>query len=65
MANVKYNRLVQGQKTNASDKQLEKAVNEALESVNILQQLLYPIRYHSVSDTGRVYLPRFDLHIIL
>lgn len=57
-AKKKYERLVQGQKSNPSDKQLEKAVNEALENVSILEQLIGPIRYHSVSDTKRIYLPR-------
>lgn len=60
-ANQKYNRLLQGQKTNPADKLLERAVNEALESVHILQQLVTPIRYHSVTDTKKIYLPRYHL----
>jgi hypothetical protein len=61
MANQKYTRLIQGQKTNSSDKQLNKAVNDAFESVNILEQLVAPIRYHSVNDAKKIYLPRYVL----
>ena len=64
-AKQKLTRLTQGYQNNPSDKQLEKASNDALENVNILEQLVRPMKYHGISDAKKVYLPRFDSIILI
>ena len=64
-ARLKYSRLMHGLQNNPSDKQLEKAVGAALESVNIFQQLLNPLKNIPITDSKKIYVPRFVILFVL